>query len=225
MAQMTVVYWRDIPAQVIVKSGRKSAKRQLSERFETAMNDDFNTRGALTYYFKLRNAGRTANWLDFISERGMEPRPHCSFPDLSAPDVVTRDRYLDTVAAGLDAGTGKTSLTMFEFSDLAGVREHEDGEGGTLRESVESSLGAWSVDGSVGVLTAYRAEKVTAWTRFATDGTVGLVGEIPGTIPGNPLGFKIETVRRGRYRHQPRHDAHQYHTSNHRAPPLIRLCA
>jgi diketogulonate reductase-like aldo/keto reductase len=38
MAQMTVVYWRDIPAQVIVKSGRKSAKRQLSERFETAID-------------------------------------------------------------------------------------------------------------------------------------------------------------------------------------------
>jgi hypothetical protein len=38
MAQMTVVYWRDIPAQVIVKSGRKSAKRALSERFETAID-------------------------------------------------------------------------------------------------------------------------------------------------------------------------------------------
>jgi hypothetical protein len=38
MAQMTVVYWRDIPAQVIVKSGRKAAKRQLSERFETAID-------------------------------------------------------------------------------------------------------------------------------------------------------------------------------------------
>jgi hypothetical protein len=30
-------------------------------------------------------------------------------------------------------------------------------------------------DGSVGVLTAYRTEKVTAWTRFATAGTVGAV--------------------------------------------------
>lgn len=38
MAQMTVVYWRDIPAQVIVKAGRKTAKRQLSERFETAID-------------------------------------------------------------------------------------------------------------------------------------------------------------------------------------------
>ena len=31
MAQLTVVYWRDIPAQVIVKQGRQSAKRQLDE--------------------------------------------------------------------------------------------------------------------------------------------------------------------------------------------------
>jgi len=38
MPQLTVVYWRDIPAQVIVKAGRKSAKVQLSERFEKAID-------------------------------------------------------------------------------------------------------------------------------------------------------------------------------------------
>ena len=38
MAKLTVVYWRDIPAQVIVKAGRKSAKRHLGERFETAID-------------------------------------------------------------------------------------------------------------------------------------------------------------------------------------------
>ena len=38
MADLFVVYWRDIPAQVIVKRGRTSAKRQLSERFETAID-------------------------------------------------------------------------------------------------------------------------------------------------------------------------------------------
>jgi len=37
MAQLLVVYWRDIPAQVIVKAGRANAKRQLSERFEKAI--------------------------------------------------------------------------------------------------------------------------------------------------------------------------------------------
>lgn len=38
MAQLTVVYWRDIPAQVIVRQGRAVAKRQLSERFEQAID-------------------------------------------------------------------------------------------------------------------------------------------------------------------------------------------
>jgi len=38
MAQLIVVYWRDIPAQVIVKAGRAAAKRQLDERFETAID-------------------------------------------------------------------------------------------------------------------------------------------------------------------------------------------
>lgn len=38
MAQITVVYWRDIPAQVIAKEGRKSAKRVLDERFEMAID-------------------------------------------------------------------------------------------------------------------------------------------------------------------------------------------
>jgi hypothetical protein len=38
MATLTIVYWRDIPAQVIVKQGRTSAKRQLPERFEQAID-------------------------------------------------------------------------------------------------------------------------------------------------------------------------------------------
>lgn len=38
MAKMTVVYWRDIPAQVIVKQGRRTAKQPLSERFEKAID-------------------------------------------------------------------------------------------------------------------------------------------------------------------------------------------
>jgi len=38
MAQVTIVYWRDIPAQVIVGKGRKGVKIQLSERFEQAID-------------------------------------------------------------------------------------------------------------------------------------------------------------------------------------------
>jgi hypothetical protein len=38
MPLLSIVYWRDIPAQVIVREGRKAAKRQLSERFEQAID-------------------------------------------------------------------------------------------------------------------------------------------------------------------------------------------
>jgi hypothetical protein len=38
MAELTILYWRDIPAQVIAKAGRKAAKRQLPSRFEEAID-------------------------------------------------------------------------------------------------------------------------------------------------------------------------------------------
>ena len=38
MAERVIVYWRDIPAQVIVKAGRKAAKRELPERFVQAID-------------------------------------------------------------------------------------------------------------------------------------------------------------------------------------------
>lgn len=38
MVDVTIVYWRDIPAQVIVGKGRRGAKKQLPERFEQAID-------------------------------------------------------------------------------------------------------------------------------------------------------------------------------------------
>jgi hypothetical protein len=38
MAELIVVSWRDIPAQVIVRAGRRTAKRALSERFQEAID-------------------------------------------------------------------------------------------------------------------------------------------------------------------------------------------
>lgn len=38
MARITVVYWRDIPAQVIVGRGRGAAKAPLPERFVKAID-------------------------------------------------------------------------------------------------------------------------------------------------------------------------------------------
>ena len=38
MADLIIVYWRDIPAQVIVRRGRQSAKRELPLRFTEAID-------------------------------------------------------------------------------------------------------------------------------------------------------------------------------------------
>jgi hypothetical protein len=38
MAALIIISWRDIPAQVIVKQGRETAKVQLSQRFQEAVD-------------------------------------------------------------------------------------------------------------------------------------------------------------------------------------------
>ncbi|MGO4855001.1 virulence factor [Phaeovulum sp. W22_SRMD_FR3] len=38
MAEVTIVYWRDIPAQIIVGKGRRALKQPLPERYEQAID-------------------------------------------------------------------------------------------------------------------------------------------------------------------------------------------
>jgi len=38
MVDVTIVYWRDIPAQIIAGKGRRGAKMPLPERFEQAID-------------------------------------------------------------------------------------------------------------------------------------------------------------------------------------------
>jgi hypothetical protein len=38
MASLTVVWWRDIPAQVIARAGRSTVKRELPSRFAEAID-------------------------------------------------------------------------------------------------------------------------------------------------------------------------------------------
>lgn len=38
MPDVTIVYWRDIPAQIIVGKGRRGTKKPLPERFEQAID-------------------------------------------------------------------------------------------------------------------------------------------------------------------------------------------
>lgn len=46
MAERIIIYWRDIPAQVIVRRGRTAAKRELPERFLQAIDRCAMTVGA-----------------------------------------------------------------------------------------------------------------------------------------------------------------------------------
>ena len=38
MPELTVIWWRDIPAQVVAKEGRSSARAELSGRFQEAID-------------------------------------------------------------------------------------------------------------------------------------------------------------------------------------------
>ncbi len=46
MPALTIIYWRDIPAQVVAKAGRSSARRELSLRFTEAIDRAAMTSGA-----------------------------------------------------------------------------------------------------------------------------------------------------------------------------------
>jgi hypothetical protein len=38
VANLTIIYWRDIPSQIVIKAGRDLAKRELPERFVKAID-------------------------------------------------------------------------------------------------------------------------------------------------------------------------------------------
>ncbi len=63
MPNVVTVYWRDIPAQVIVGKGRRAAKIQLPERFEQAIDRCAMKVGAKeddAYLAEWRKAGPTS---------------------------------------------------------------------------------------------------------------------------------------------------------------------
>ena len=96
MAQLTIVFWRDIPAQVIAKAGRKSAKVQLSERFEKAID-----RAAM----RAKMAGS-----DAYLEHWRRAQPVDCGDDLESEAAATAQRleteYDDDRLAGLIAAGG-----------------------------------------------------------------------------------------------------------------------
>jgi hypothetical protein len=63
MASLTVISWRDIPAQVVVRRGRETAKAKLSDRFQEAVD-----RAAM-------RAGKGSSDLYLAEWKRSEPKP------------------------------------------------------------------------------------------------------------------------------------------------------
>jgi Virulence factor len=102
MADLIIISWRDIPAQVIVKRGRETAKVQLSARFQEAVD-----RAAM-------RAGKGSSDAYLADWKRSEPRP-CG-EDLNAEAAAEaarlEARYTDEDlerlirSKGLDASPG-----------------------------------------------------------------------------------------------------------------------
>ena len=111
MASMTIIYWRDIPAQVVVKQGRTTAKVQLSHRFQEAVD-----RAAM-------RAGRGSSDAYLADWKRSDPRPcgddlqaeadaeaariEASFTDADL-DRLIRAKGLNAPAAPADGDTTET---------------------------------------------------------------------------------------------------------------------
>jgi Virulence factor len=101
MASLSIISWRDIPAQVVVRHGRETAKVQLSARFQEAVD-----RAAM-------RAGRGSSDAYLADWKRSEPRP-CG-ADLKAEAAAEAGRieaaYTDEAlevlvrAKGLAAGS------------------------------------------------------------------------------------------------------------------------
>ena len=78
MASLSIIYWRDIPAQVVVRRGRETAKVQLSARFQEAVD-----RAAM-------RAGRGSSNAYLADWKRSDPRP-CG-EDLQAEAAAEAER-------------------------------------------------------------------------------------------------------------------------------------
>jgi hypothetical protein len=99
MATLTIISWRDIPAQVVCKRGRETAKVQLSPRFQEAVD-----RAAM-------RAGKGSSDAYLADWKRSDPRP-CSediHTEVAAEAAKIEARYTDEAlerlirAKGLEA--------------------------------------------------------------------------------------------------------------------------
>jgi hypothetical protein len=97
MAKLTVIYWRDIPAQVIGQRGRKRHKQELPKRFAVAID-----RAAM-------RAGRGSSKA-YLDDWRRDSRPCADDMELAVSEEAARlekqfpDEFLEAVvkAGGID---------------------------------------------------------------------------------------------------------------------------
>jgi len=112
MASLIIISWRDIPAQVVVKQGRETAKVQLTHRFQEAVDRAAMRAG------KGGSAAYLADW------KRSDPQPVTGELEAIAKAEAARieARYTDTDlerlirSHGLEAGEGQGDVAAADVS-------------------------------------------------------------------------------------------------------------
>jgi hypothetical protein len=106
VASLIIISWRDIPAQVIVKRGRETAKVQLSQRFQEAVDRAAMRAGKGSSDAYLADWQRSAPrpcGEDLLAEAGAEAaRLEAQFSDEDLERLI-RAKGLAAPAAGLES--------------------------------------------------------------------------------------------------------------------------
>jgi hypothetical protein len=140
MATLTIISWRDIPAQVVCKRGRETAKVQLSARFQEAVD-----RAAM-------RAGKGSSDAYLADWKRSEPQP-CG-DDIQAVVAATaaeiEARYTDEELERLIKAKGLQAPVTAASGGSAGASSALAGVGGPGGGSASASNGPAGADGPSG---------------------------------------------------------------------------
>ncbi len=103
MAQRIIVYWRDIPAQVIIRQGRVTEKRELPERFIQAVDRAAMRAGARdsdAYLAEWRRGAPTACGDDLAAEADAAAAELVAVYDAERLDTLVRAGGRETTGEG-----------------------------------------------------------------------------------------------------------------------------
>ena len=80
MPNLSIIWWRDIPAQVVAKDGRRSSKVVLHPRFQVAIDKAANRAGMREYNNYIEEWRKTHRPAATTSRPRSGPRPSGSRP-------------------------------------------------------------------------------------------------------------------------------------------------